>query len=79
LTNSLCAICFSGKAKTVVNVSTSSFLNASVLTQLPQKQKIGPDDSASMIGVKRQHELMEEECNYNQDIFDEEDMVSGQR
>jgi hypothetical protein len=30
-----------------------------------------------MIGAKRQHEFMEEEHNFNQDIFDEEDMISG--
>jgi hypothetical protein len=40
-------------------------LNAGALTQLPQKQEIGPDDSLSMIGVKRQRELMEEELSYS--------------
>jgi len=49
LTDGLCATC----------------LNAKALTQLPQKQEIGPGDSLSMIGVKRQRELMEEELSYS--------------
>jgi hypothetical protein len=58
-------MCPKGKAKTVVNVATSNFLNASVLTQLPQKHDISPDDSLSMIGVKRWRELMEEELSHS--------------
>lgn len=65
LTDGLCAICVKVKAKTVVNATTSKFLNASALTQLPQKHDIGPDDSLSMIGVKRQRELMEEELSHS--------------
>jgi len=69
LTDSLCAMCVKVKAKTVVDVPIPNFLNASALTQLPQKQKIGPDDSASMIGAKRQHELVEEELSHlSQDV-----------
>jgi hypothetical protein len=64
LTDGLCAMCVKVNPKTAVNVPAPNFLNASALTQLPQKQKIGPDDSASMIGVKRQHELMEEELSH---------------
>ena len=56
-------MCSKGKAKTVVNVSTSNFLDATALNKLVQRQEIGPDDSLSMIGVKRQRELMEEELS----------------
>ena len=45
----------------MVNVPTSGFLDASALSQLPQKHEISPDDSLSMMGVKRYHYLMEEE------------------
>jgi hypothetical protein len=38
-------------------------LNAGALTQLPQKQEIGPDDSLSMIGIKRQRDLMQGELS----------------
>ena len=65
LTDGLCAMCVKVKAKTVANVPTSKFLNASVLTKIPQKQEIGPSDSLSMIGGKRQRELMEEELSYS--------------
>lgn len=46
-------MCSKVNAKTVFNVATSKFLNAKALTQLPKKDDIGPDDSLSMIGVKR--------------------------
>lgn len=65
LTEGLCFTCVKVKAKTVVNVPTSNFLNAGVLIQLPQKQEIGPGDSLSVIGVKRQRELMEGELSYS--------------
>jgi hypothetical protein len=65
LTDGLCAVCVKVKAKTVANVPTSNFLNASALTKLPQKQEIGPSDSLSMIGGKRQRELMEEELSHS--------------
>jgi hypothetical protein len=59
----LCAMCSKGKAKTVVNAPTSNFLDANALNKLAQRQEIGPDDSLSMIGVKRQRELMEKELS----------------
>jgi hypothetical protein len=76
LTDGLCAICVKVKAKTVVNAATPNFLNASALTQLPQKQEIGPGDSLSMIGVKRQRELMEEELSYSPQDAQSEDNYS---
>ena len=66
LTDGLCVMCMKVKAKTLANVPTSKFLNAIALTKLPQKQEIGPSDSLSMIGGKRQRELMEEELSYSQ-------------
>ena len=70
MTDGLCTACSKGKAKTVVNVATSKFLNAKGLAQLPQKDDIGPDDSLSMIGVKkRQREPMEEKLfHFPQDV-----------
>jgi hypothetical protein len=53
LVDGLCATCQKVKAKTLVNVPASNFLNAKALTRLPQKQEIGPDDSLSILGVKR--------------------------
>lgn len=79
LTDGLCSTCLKVEVKMVVNVPTSNFLNARALTQLAQKLEIGPDDSLSMAGVKRQHYLLKEEYDYNQKIFDEDKMVSGQR
>jgi hypothetical protein len=79
LTDCLCVMCLKVKTKTVVNVPTSGFLDASALSQLPQKHDISPDDSLSMMGVKRYHYLMEEEYNYDQKIFYEDEIVSGQR
>jgi hypothetical protein len=78
LRDGLCFGCSKTKTKIIVNVPTSYFLNARALTQLPQKQEIGPDDSLSMIGVKRQRELMEGEYNHDYDIFEDE-LASGQR
>ena len=78
LTKNLCATCSKGKAKTVFNAPTSNFLDATALNKLVQRQEIGPDDSLSMIGVKRQRELMEEELSqspqdiHNGDYLDEE-------
>jgi hypothetical protein len=65
LADGLCVTCQKVKAKTLVNGPTSNFLNAKALTQLLRKQEIGPDDSLSMVGVKRQRELMEEELSYS--------------
>jgi hypothetical protein len=71
-------MCSKGKAKTVANAPTSNFLDATALNKLAQRQEIGPDDSLSMIGVKRQRELMEEELSqspqdiHNGDYLDEE-------
>jgi hypothetical protein len=53
LTDGLCSVCHKVKAKTATNVPTSYFFNANALTLLPPSQEIGPDDSLSMIGVKR--------------------------
>lgn len=64
-TDGLCAMCVKVKAKTVAYVPTSKFLNASALTKLHQKQEIGPSDSLSMIGGKRQRELLEEKLSYS--------------
>jgi hypothetical protein len=65
LADGLCVTCQKVKAKTLADGPTSNFLNAKTLTQLPQKQEIGPGDSLSMIGVKRQRELMGEELSYS--------------
>jgi hypothetical protein len=54
LTQGLCAMCSKGKAKTVINAPTSNFLDATTLNKPAQRQEIGPDDSLSMIGFKRQ-------------------------
>jgi hypothetical protein len=78
LTQGLCAMCSKGKAKTVVNAPTSNFLDATALNKLVKRQEIGPDDSLSMIGSKRERELMKEELSqspqdiHNGDYLDEE-------
>lgn len=57
-----------GQAKTVVNVPAPGFLTADVLDRLPRKKEIGPNDSLSMVGTKRNRaEQLEAPAEINYD------------
>jgi hypothetical protein len=80
LTNGLCATCPKGKANTVINVPTSGFLTAGALNRLPQLKELGPKDSLSVIGDKRQRELMEDELrNFPRDLKNGDDLSESEK
>jgi hypothetical protein len=58
----LCFSCSKGKAATIVGGPTSKFLTATILNSLGgPREEIQPNDSLSVVGDKRRHELMEQE------------------